>query len=217
MSIKDVLIDSIPAQRLYRGDVLLWERSRLPSAYQEVEYIESHGQEWINTLEKASNSTQIDCEFYITAWGSSDWIGVFGQRNGRDINALNIWLHASKFYAGVGSLFPYICDRENIKYAVTLTSAKVTFNGVETSLSGNMGVSNSSIFIFNIGASTTNGYRTPVNARFYTFKITQNGVLTKDFVPCYRKADGVIGMYDIINDVFYTNDGKGTFKKGPDA
>lgn len=27
MSIKDVLIDSIPAQRLYRGDVLLWERA----------------------------------------------------------------------------------------------------------------------------------------------------------------------------------------------
>lgn len=33
---------------------------------------------------------------------------------------------------------------------------------------------------------------------------------------CYRKADGVIGMYDVDNDVFYTNNGSGTFGKGAD-
>jgi len=33
---------------------------------------------------------------------------------------------------------------------------------------------------------------------------------------CYRKSDGVIGMYDIENDVFYTNDGTGDFTKGQD-
>ena len=33
---------------------------------------------------------------------------------------------------------------------------------------------------------------------------------------CYRKADGVIGMYDVENDVFYTNDGTGDFTKGQD-
>ena len=31
---------------------------------------------------------------------------------------------------------------------------------------------------------------------------------------CYRKADGVIGMYDVENDVFYTNNGSGDFTKG---
>lgn len=38
-----------------------------------------------------------------------------------------------------------------------------------------------------------------------------------DLVPCYRKADDVIGFYDIVNDVFYTNAGTGTFGKGPDV
>ena len=33
---------------------------------------------------------------------------------------------------------------------------------------------------------------------------------------CYRKSDGVIGMYDVENDVFYTNDGTGDFTKGQD-
>jgi hypothetical protein len=38
-----------------------------------------------------------------------------------------------------------------------------------------------------------------------------------DFVPCYRIADSVIGMYDVVNDVFYTNNGSGTFSKGSDV
>jgi hypothetical protein len=33
---------------------------------------------------------------------------------------------------------------------------------------------------------------------------------------CYRKSDGVIGMYDVENNVFYTNNGSGDFAKGAD-
>lgn len=38
--------------------------------------------------------------------------------------------------------------------------------------------------------------------------------LVRDFIPCYRKSDGVIGLYDLVNDVFYTNLGTGQFTKG---
>ena len=33
-------------------------------------------------------------------------------------------------------------------------------------------------------------------------------------IPCYRKSDNVIGMLDLVNNVFYTNAGSGTFTKG---
>ena len=49
------------------------------------------------------------------------------------------------------------------------------------------------------------------NARIYYAKIWSDGALVRDFVPAVRKADNVIGMYDRINDVFYTNDGTGSF------
>ena len=48
-------------------------------------------------------------------------------------------------------------------------------------------------------------------------KIYDNDNLVRDFVPCYRKADDEIGMYDMANGVFYTNAGTGTFLKGPDV
>jgi hypothetical protein len=35
-------------------------------------------------------------------------------------------------------------------------------------------------------------------------------------IPCYRKSDKVAGMYDRINDVFYTNAGTDLFIVGPD-
>lgn len=38
-----------------------------------------------------------------------------------------------------------------------------------------------------------------------------------NLVPCYRKSDGEIGMYDLVNGVFYTNSGSGTFIKGDDV
>lgn len=35
--------------------------------------------------------------------------------------------------------------------------------------------------------------------------------------PCYRKTDGEIGLFDVINREFKTNIGSGTFLKGPDV
>lgn len=37
----------------------------------------------------------------------------------------------------------------------------------------------------------------------------------KALIPCYRKADGVNGFYDTVNDVFYTAV-TGTFERGPE-
>lgn len=36
-------------------------------------------------------------------------------------------------------------------------------------------------------------------------------------IPCYRKSDLEPGFYDVINNIFYTNVGTGTFGVGPDA
>ena len=35
--------------------------------------------------------------------------------------------------------------------------------------------------------------------------------MVRDLIPCYRKVDNVAGMYDLVNDVFYTNEGTGEF------
>ena len=53
--------------------------------------------------------------------------------------------------------------------------------------------------------------------KLYMFQIINNNEIVRNLVPCYRKLDGVIGMYDLVNDKFYTNLGTGTFLKGKDV
>ena len=50
-----------------------------------------------------------------------------------------------------------------------------------------------------------------------SIKIYEQNVLVRNYIPCYRKADNVIGLYDKVNGVFYTNAGSGTFLKGSDV
>jgi hypothetical protein len=41
-----------------------------------------------------------------------------------------------------------------------------------------------------------------------------NGDFTHNYIPCYRKSDGEIGVYDTETGTFYTNSGTGTLVKG---
>lgn len=55
----------------------------------------------------------------------------------------------------------------------------------------------------------------PFNGKIKTLRLyNSNGQLTHNYVPCYRKADGVIGMYDANTGTFLTNAGSGTLSKG---
>ena len=57
----------------------------------------------------------------------------------------------------------------------------------------------------------------PSSVRIYYFKIYDNNNLVRDYVPCYRKDDGVIGLFDLQNLTFYENQGSGIFTKGADV
>lgn len=48
-------------------------------------------------------------------------------------------------------------------------------------------------------------------------EIYEWGEKVRDFVPCYRIADGKIWFYEIVNGVFYTNLWATTFSKGNDV
>ena len=53
--------------------------------------------------------------------------------------------------------------------------------------------------------------------RYYYLQMRLDGVLVRDYIPCYRKSDGEIGMYDFVSNRFFTNAGSGTFEKGNDV
>ena len=49
----------------------------------------------------------------------------------------------------------------------------------------------------------------------YHYKLYENDVLVRDFVPARRDTDGAIGVYDKVTNTFLGNSGTGTFIAGP--
>lgn len=67
-----------------------------------------------------------------------------------------------------------------------------------------------------LGRVASNVARQQRNAQVYYFQFYRNGKQIGNFIPCYRKSDGEIGMYDTVTKAFFTNNGSGTFTKGAD-
>ena len=63
----------------------------------------------------------------------------------------------------------------------------------------------------------TAGYVWYGKVKMYTFEIYENGVLIQNLIPCYRKSNNEIGMYDVVGQQLYTNAGTGVFIAGPDV
>ena len=59
------------------------------------------------------------------------------------------------------------------------------------------------------------GYK--AKARIYSLTMKKNETIIRDFIPCYRKSDGLVGLWDKVTNKFYTNDGAGLFLKGNNA
>ena len=74
-------------------------------------------------------------------------------------------------------------------------------------------LSNRPIYLFRQNNNGNVSVNARVGTKLYSFKILEEGVVQKEFVPCLRDADSVAGLYDIASDdpatAFYVNAGTG--------
>lgn len=185
--------------------------SILPSEYQEVEYIQGSGTQYINTGISLTSEDTVKCKFVVLETPTSGKEAIYGaMENIGGNNKFFVLLMRSPNTARVGT------------GSNQATSTNLQLNIVyDTTLSNGTYIENGTTYTFTAAASfslTNTCYvmsrnqtsYTPIVAKLYSFEIVGkfNGI------PCYRKADGEIGLYDIVNNVFYTNAGTGTFLKG---
>ena len=201
----------------------------LPSEYQEVEYIESTGTQYINTNFYV-NSTNIDkirlyVDEQLTTNQNSRWLltgsSSFGQ------NAIYVGIGNPYIYYGVGNdvnTVVYVSDYTK-RYVYDLDVKNSTYKVLDyqnnnyivnlTSLVENLeNFSSNGLPLWLMGYSGEDSIH---SSKLFSGKVYENDILQRDLVPCYRKVGGEIGMYDLVNDIFYTNAGTGTFRKGADV
>lgn len=194
--------------------------SLLPSEFQEVEYIESTGTQYIDTgVKNDINFGYVESKFQITSLTENIYY-VFGCYSGHNKNRLQ-FSFSGPYFIGIGD--SYTNTLSNTKFSTKITTVKLSTthcmvdNEVIYTGSGYIDISDAlNIHIF----ECNNLYysKSPAkDTRIYSLDIYNNlNVPVRNFIPCYRESDNKPGLYDLVNNEFYTNQGTGDFEKGND-
>ena len=200
----------------------------LPSEYQEVEYIENEkGSKfsYINTGVIPNSNTGIDLVYQAMDVTNSQYI--LGTRESTINYAMNgsqsrddwdIRFNGTPIYSNVART----TDKWQSKITMTNGTGTWEITNLDVGTSKTISISNKTVtatlplglFCYNATTETTTRTYVHNDLRVYSCKIYDGETLIRDFIPCYRKSDEVIGMYDLVNNVFYTNVSNGEFTKG---
>lgn len=187
------------------------EESKLPEGYTQLEYIQSSGTQWIDTGFKPNQNTRVlaDCDLMSGVYPTA--FGAWSSSSGAKYILLSLSDTVARHY------YNLIETDKNVtikgRHMLDMNKNKLIVDNVEivTVAASTFSVSQS-LYLFTFhGGETNENFKT--NAKYYSCKIYDNDTLVRDFIPC-KNADGVIGMYDVVNSQFYQNAGIGVFTAG---
>lgn len=207
------------------------EGSGLPSAYQQVEWIESNSYSALDTGVSVDLSTVVRCGIQEFAVGTDNpnvgYPEFFGVSTNN--NSSVFYLQTSKNYGrnhyvkfGNSGDKTIAMDALNSFVDVLIDENHAVLGERSATYSAGTFFYDPTLTLSIFSRRYSDGTcRKGIKMRCSYFKIEKGGELVCDLVPCYRKSDGVIGMYDLVQRVFRTNistyDGTGVFTKGADV
>lgn len=202
--------------KIFKGLSLVYTASRLPSGYQEVEYIQTTGTQYINTGYAPNQNSKMWLDYQITELQSAMFAGARKTSpSPARYFTINSGFKSTKMYAAFGTSGNIDLDKITTNRVQTqIGSDGIYYNNVlkyTPSITTFQLSENVLLFAVMQNSSDITLYS---KVKIYACKIWENDVLVRDFIPCYRISDNVAGMYDKANNAFYTNDGTGTFIKG---
>ena len=190
--------------------IRLKNTSKLPTEYQEVEYISSTGTQYIKT--------NISCNYNDTVKMVS--IGNFNLTNNTAWQGVNAYLQhnisSSKVSDGSSSLSLSNNEEITVSYDGNTHVETVTVGSSSEQMSRTWNDSSygGNVTFLKMGDKDSIYSASGVSAYLKGGKIYVDNILKVDLIPAVRKSDNVAGMYDVINNIFYTNNGSGTFGVG---
>lgn len=191
----------------------------LPEDYTQLEYIESAGGQYIDTQYKANQKTEYEVEFSYSSMANSSNGFVLGSRISSNQQNLSLTCDSGDIFVGRGNDYEQITVTTNInqKYKMKVTENNIIRDGIVISNAINnfgdeTGTYNVRLFNCNQNGSFFRNF----TGKIYSCRIWDNGELVREFIPCKRNSDSVLGLYDTVNNVFYTNAGSGSFTAGPE-
>lgn len=216
ISIPSIYKGNTKIDSIYKGLNLVYRSSLLPSGYIECEYLESNGNQYIDTGIKPDNTTGFEVKLAVNDIQTD--IYYLGVRENNADTRFGLGVYQGHFYLSFGTYFsdttnwtisPDVPFEANLNYKESGTG---DINGtypknITGTLEGVTFTHNIYLFRFNYS-----GVQTPQSiSRIYKYIITKGSDVVANFIPCVDDQ-GVPCMYDIVGKQAYYNAGTGQFK-----
>ena len=198
----------------------VYQPSRLPDGYTEVEYIE-------NTGTTSSNGAYLNLglplyntignSFQISSRLKSEYYSASGYDDLETI--INSESVSSPYY---GFTYRYAHSSHILEFTNNPSGEASFSSTANTDGTTSLTISCNSTSVtdqvpLGLFASYNANYNTPyrfAKATIYSFTVVKNGTTVRDLVPAKRDNDSVYGLYDLITDTFYTSPNGNNFIGG---
>lgn len=190
------------------------EKNQNINDFYKLEYIQSTGTQYIDTEFIPTSNNRVNVIF--SNYTSSNNVPIF--------SAGTAWSDSQFILADLNGYFSYfykssVTNIDNVstaKHNYSLYRGTILKDGVEyihDDTDRNLNYTSMKLF-------GDNRYSKYANFSLYELLIYNkegnNETLVKDLVPVKRKENNELGLYDLINNIFYVNNGTGEFTAGPE-
>lgn len=193
--------------------------NRLPHGYEELEYIEGTGTQYINSEIKGKSGMEYWIKFIPTT-ATQNYTGLIGC--GRLTTALTLELFGNSSYKQVywsyGSHTEHadnawtVGESLEVRYTFEDGNQELDINNVVKSLATQAGTIDNNDDIYVMGCNTSGS--TPSSIKLQECEIWDGVILVAHYLPCKKTSNGHIGVYDLVEGKFLENAGTGTFVAG---
>ena len=216
--------DMVPARRNSDSALGMYDKvsgnfftnARAADQYTRVEYLQSSGGQYIDTYIYPDNYTRVKTKIQFNSVTNNEFFG-FGSGEAYNSSAFEFYTWDQKMEFNYGSEYKQsgtvkVNDSVEIDWNKNAVNYKIN-NGNTVTLNFSSQTfaapRNMSLFSITRPSGTMKG-----KLKMYYFQMYDNNSLVRDMIPARRNSDSVLGMYDNVSSVFYTNVGSGTFTAG---
>lgn len=191
--------------------------AKLPAGYRQVEYIQSSGEQYIDTGFTPNQDTRVVMYFDLLAVNGQYAEPIFGVRTSLSSNGFYFWASGygtttEQYQSGYNTASHYVAVKRVGRHKVDKNKNVTTVDGISASGTYASFTAAWNLLLFN---SYNNGalYSNTTCMKLYSCQIYDNGTLVRDYIPCINPS-GEAGLYDLVYGVFYGNAGTGVFAVG---
>lgn len=190
----------------------------LPDGYTQLEYIKSTGTQYIKTGVIPSNDLVAHFSNFSAPGNTvnySVFLGSQSEDNANDSWQFRIHPTNNKYLLDIYAQTRVQTDIvENCD--IVLDSAGITVNGTKTVFSTTPSIISATYPLWIFASNTGGSAFRPSSASFSSLTLSDASGLLRKYLPAKRNSDSEIGLYDLVTNTFYGNDGTGSFVSGPE-